>query len=161
MINVEYTNGISYKKGYTYFYKLVDPITFEICYVGKAINPDGRYRQHMKIYSNNRLMMRWIWGLKDLGKSPIMVVFDFTSNKNEVAKIETDHIKWHWEQGHPLLNQKDVFTKKTWRHQLAWEKKIIQSRWLNERCVDPNVFFGLIQNEKELIESYGWGDVNP
>ena len=146
MNNIIYENGISYQEGYTYFYRLVDPITSEICYVGKAIDPEIRYKQHTgRLWEGqNQLKFKWIMGLHSMGELPIMVVFDRTGDEKKVPSIEMEHIKDYWESGHLLLNRKGVFSKKNWRTQLAWERKVIKSQGLNDRHENPHLYFDLI-----------------
>lgn len=68
----------------TYIYILQDPITEEVRYVGKSINPKRRYRSHLwdkpkvKYYS-----YYWIQSLLKRGLKPIMTIIDETETNWE------------------------------------------------------------------------------
>lgn len=61
-----------------YIYALTDPDTGDVCYIGKADNPDDRYRKHM-LPSALRIRCRrtsWLRGLLNAGKRPGMTVIE-------------------------------------------------------------------------------------
>jgi len=57
-----------------YIYALVDPITFEIKYIGESINPINRYRQHLRYSSWN--VSKWIGSLKTTNRLPKMITLE-------------------------------------------------------------------------------------
>jgi len=64
----------------TFIYELIDPITDETRYIGKANNPKGRFAGHLndksKAYKNN-----WIKSLKNKGLKPILNIIDEVNNE--------------------------------------------------------------------------------
>jgi len=66
----------------TFIYTLTDPVTNKIRYVGKADNPEKRYRNHLNSRLNNTYKEQWIFGLKKLNQKPILEILDIV-DKNE------------------------------------------------------------------------------
>lgn len=60
----------------TFIYLLIDPITYQIRYVGKSDNPEKRYRSHIKENRNNTYKENWIKSLSECGMVPIMEIID-------------------------------------------------------------------------------------
>jgi hypothetical protein len=87
-----------------YIYVLKDPITDEIKYVGKSINPYDRCRKHIseaKITGANNHRINWIKSLLKLGLTPNMEIMD-----------EIDG-EWEW------LEQYWISQFKTWGFNLT------------------------------------------
>ncbi len=61
--------------GITYIYGLECPVFNRMMYIGKAINPDKRYMEHVRAndYSKNA---RWLGWLRAQGKKPRMVIIE-------------------------------------------------------------------------------------
>lgn len=61
-----------------YIYALIDPITEEVRYVGKTINPATRLYDHcnQSAAGNNPHKMRWILGLRAQDMLPKMIVLE-------------------------------------------------------------------------------------
>jgi hypothetical protein len=57
-------------------YALVDPRTSRVMYIGKSIDIDYRYRQHLNSdsFDGNRAKHRWVEELKALGLVPKLVI---------------------------------------------------------------------------------------
>jgi group I intron endonuclease len=71
------------ESGWVYIYILKDPITYEIRYVGKTIDPNKRLKEHVrkstlaKTYKNN-----WIQQLIKKGLQPTLEIIDLVSEQN-------------------------------------------------------------------------------
>ena len=62
-----------------YIYALIDPITKEICYVGKTNNPQSRYAQHTsnpENWTGNGGKSVWVDSLNQINELPVMYVLD-------------------------------------------------------------------------------------
>lgn len=82
----------------TYIYRLRDPITNKIRYVGKTTSPKRRYYQHCSIQANkNEKSHRssWLISLLDKNRKPIFEIIDTCLYKNweEIEKYWIDHHK--------------------------------------------------------------------
>lgn len=91
-----------------FIYKLIDPITNEIRYVGKTKDIEDRYKRHMQNcylnqYDKNTHKSRWIKQLIRQGLSPIIEVIE-ECHKLNVNDREIFWIKSLKEQNHPLTN---------------------------------------------------------
>ncbi len=65
-----------------YIYTLNDPITNEVRYVGKSVNPDRRYKEHIRnCYSNSNHKNNWIKSILDRGDKPIMEIIEETTSE--------------------------------------------------------------------------------
>jgi hypothetical protein len=61
----------------TYIYTLIDPITKEVRYVGKSINPKNRYSQHIRSSVKRKTYVNiWVNDLINDGLKPIMEIVD-------------------------------------------------------------------------------------
>lgn len=86
----------------TFIYALVDPETNQVCYVGKANDPQYRYKGHLR-EKNNAPKARWISGLKERGLKPLLNIVE------EVPFAQWQEREMYWisyyhEQGCPLVN---------------------------------------------------------
>lgn len=84
-------------------YVLVDPRTKTVAYVGKTVNVDRRFWNHLT-YPHNASLMRWQRGLKREKLSPLMVVMDSANEDWEDA--ERAWIAYYRERG-SLMNIED------------------------------------------------------
>ena len=90
----------------TFIYKLLDPETLEIRYVGKANNPDDRLKQHIA-HSRHQAKEThagyWIASLWKRGLKPILEIIEEVPFAIWEAR-ELYWIEWHLQHGHPLTN---------------------------------------------------------
>ena len=115
----------------TYFYALLDPVTEEMCYIGRTRSPSRRLKQHCykpNNFKGNVGMCLWISSLSDIGLRPIMIFLDTRregdrDNKSD-AKIESELIIKYWNDGHPLLN----------RHRTILSRRFYKE--MRERCTN-------------------------
>lgn len=86
-----------------YIYALIDPRDDVIRYIGKSIDPDYRYVQHMNEKVSNKGKIAWIAGLELEDLQPEMKVLEIANEKNWEERE-----KWWIERGRefgwPLLN---------------------------------------------------------
>lgn len=115
-----------------FFYKLIDPITNEICYIGKAEDPKKRYKQHCRAgyFDGNAYKDIWITNLIfDLNTHPIMEVFAWIDDP--IWILAGPHEKYlinkFWDDGHPLLNRQPK------RKSGLWEARIRNAKFYKER----------------------------
>lgn len=93
----------------TFIYKLIDPLTHEVKYVGKTIDPKRRQKQ--STYSSYAYAVRrWALGLKDIGKQPVFEVIEACDYERGPMR-EKHWIKYFVEKGEPLLNYFGVHGK--------------------------------------------------
>ncbi len=116
-----------------YFYILIDPITKEVCYVGKTNNPPSRYKQHTTNtgnYSGNIRKSIWIGSLIKLNKLPIMYVLECIDfiNPGE-RKREKQYIQEFWDNGSPLLNQHSKWMQ-GWKTREVLRERLNNCRWV-------------------------------
>jgi hypothetical protein len=88
-----------------YIYKLVDPITEMVRYVGQTKNPDKRLKEHLWIRGTYRDQRRtqWIDSLITQGLKPRMVILQ-EARSEDAERIEQQWIDYYTKHGHPLLN---------------------------------------------------------
>lgn len=65
-----------------YIYTLSDPRTHEIRYVGKTVNIEKRYREHLNEYKSRTYKEQWIHGMKKIGMKPILEVLDIVNDED-------------------------------------------------------------------------------
>lgn len=88
-------------------YKLCDPKTNVIYYIGQTDNPEKRLIHHCSDYvTNNFFLYEWISSLKKKDLKPKMIVLEKTRNKAMADKRECQLIEMYWDEGCPLLNIK-------------------------------------------------------
>ena len=74
-----------------YFYTLKCPITNDVKYVGRSVNPDGRYRQHIhsgKCEGHKDRKGAWIKSLLDKDLKPIMEIIDKLENYIDIEEVK-------------------------------------------------------------------------
>jgi hypothetical protein len=87
-----------------FVYKLTDPFTMEVRYVGRTVEPLERLKAH--IYQTNGGTDKdvWIIDLRNSGTFPIMEVIEKVTSGNG-AERERYHIKFYQRQGANLFNK--------------------------------------------------------
>jgi predicted GIY-YIG superfamily endonuclease len=87
----------------TYIYALLDPDTGEIHYVGKTVDLERRYKDHLRARDKTP-KDRWIKKLAQSKKQPDLKVLEKCAERNWAAKEKywIDSLK---RKGSPLLNQ--------------------------------------------------------
>lgn len=66
----------------TFIYALIDPRTDEIRYIGKTVNPNARFRQHLKNRRCSTHCTTWIDSLITEGLKPTMTILESVSDSN-------------------------------------------------------------------------------
>ena len=74
----------------SYIYALVDPTSKEVRYVGQSVNPERRYRGHLKWDSGK--LGRWIKQLKISGLKPALTILG-KFPESEITKQEARFMK--------------------------------------------------------------------
>ena len=115
-----------------FFYQLVDPITSEICYIGKTEKPKARYKQHCRAgyFDGNAYKDIWIADLVfKQDRMPIMNVFAWIDDPiwTLAGNHEINLINKFWNDGHPLLNRRPK------RKHGIWQARIRNARFYQER----------------------------
>jgi hypothetical protein len=87
-------------------YPLRDPRTLELRYVGKADDPERRFRQHVEQGQLNRYRSRknsWLKGLLADGHQPLLEIIDEVE-PDRANEAEVYWINWYLSQGARLTN---------------------------------------------------------
>jgi hypothetical protein len=84
-------------------YRLVDPLTSQIRYVGQTRHPSERLLQHLSA-PGSQAMIEWIQSLKSQGVKPCFEVIVEDLTETEALHKEKDMIEAYRLQGYPLLN---------------------------------------------------------
>jgi len=91
----------------TYIYSLICPLDGQIKYIGKANDPNGRFRKHKSLgdknSGNNLLKNEWIKNLLDKNLSPILDIIEEVDISEWKVK-EKFYIKFYKENGVELFN---------------------------------------------------------
>lgn len=90
-------------------YALRDPITMDLRYVGKADDPERRFRDHLSPGQLDRYRSRknsWLKGLVALGLRPYLEIVDEVP-ADQANEAERYWIEWYRSQGAPLTNGTD------------------------------------------------------
>jgi hypothetical protein len=135
-------NNVQMYFSYTYFYKLHDPITQEICYIGQTHNPHKRYKQHCDNVYNFRLSPTfsiWIYSLYELNQSPVMTIINKCNfselgnvlRRGSVLKFENVLIKKYWNMGCPLLNRSRYIL--SIKQYYIFRKRFENCLWMKQR----------------------------
>ena len=87
-----------------YIYSLKDPRDYQIKYIGKALDIDKRYKQHIKNYTNKKsLKSSWVLSLLQYGLQPILEIVEIC-NESKWQEREKYWIKYYKELGFDLKN---------------------------------------------------------
>lgn len=85
-------------------YKLSDPITGDVRYIGKSKNLKSRLYQHCFVPFKNDKKDLWVKSLQELGLNPIMEVIEKCS-EGMGCEREFYHINAHIQNGAKLFNK--------------------------------------------------------
>ncbi len=88
-----------------YIYKLIDPLTHEVRYIGKAYDPDRRLEAHLRhaLQRPDTRKGSWIEGLRRQGAHPVLQVID-EATPETWPDVERSHIKNYLRAGYALTN---------------------------------------------------------
>jgi hypothetical protein len=96
-----------------YFYVLRCPITNDVKYVGRSVNPSGRYRQH--IHSGKREGVKdrkaaWIKGLLNKNLKPILEIIDKLENYKDIEEVKRkeEFLILEFKKIYDLKNDRDI-----------------------------------------------------
>jgi len=111
-----------------YIYALIDPRDERVRYVGQAVNPARRYRDHLAQKNTSTRKRDWIDELILLGLAPIIKVIE-QCQKGNVDKREIHWIAHHRNLNTDLLNVLDGGAwQGLWAHTDETKKKISDAR---------------------------------
>lgn len=65
-----------------YIYALIDPRDDKIRYIGKSIDPDQRYIQHLNDKKSNKAKVGWINRMANRGYEPTLKVLEVANERN-------------------------------------------------------------------------------
>jgi hypothetical protein len=87
-------------------YGLKDPRHGMFCYVGQAVGPESRFRQHVdgKNYDGNYCKALWMEDMAKAGVRPELVILQECESFPEADKAEREWIRRLIEEDHPILN---------------------------------------------------------
>ena len=145
-----------------YIYGLKDPITKEIRYVGKTVNPKSRYQKHVKNDDMcNRHKKAWINSLKRTGHKPEMVILEETDEKHWDAR-ERYWIKTGLESEWPLVNilsggvypSTPIVTKYDWS-EIIWSY-LPPDEWAKFKTLPEGVQLEICQKTSIKMMEYSW-----
>jgi len=87
-------------------YALSDPETGRVMYIGKSVDIDFRYRQHISMYAddNNLRKAEWLSCLLRKGLEPTLTVLRRCQTESEMSAAERELIRQHKALGEAELN---------------------------------------------------------
>lgn len=87
-------------------YALSDPETGRVMYIGKSVDIDFRYRQHISMYAddNNLRKAEWLSRLLRKGLEPTLTVLRRCQTESEMSAAERELIRQHKALGEAELN---------------------------------------------------------
>jgi group I intron endonuclease len=90
--------------GTAFIYALLDPLTREVRYIGKADNPKARLANHLaEANKRNNHRTRWLRSVMNHGMKPILEILDEVP-QHEWPSWEAAYIEFFLEQGCKLVN---------------------------------------------------------
>ena len=87
----------------SYIYILLDPLGEMVGYVGKSINPEKRFYQHLAERCTNKDKIRWIGKLRELRTKPLLYILEETDTRRERIR-ESFWIDETRKMGYQLFN---------------------------------------------------------
>ena len=134
-----------------YVYGLIDPPSSTIYYIGVAEDIEQRAVSHFRASDvSNLAKNRWIAGLKRQGLEPIVVVLEYSEDRNVIFEAETQWIQTGIRLGWPLLNISKV-------RSVSYADKLTQEigGWLLEnhrdKIVDDLVSALLVETQSSIF----------
>lgn len=106
----------------SYIYALLDPRGKMLAYVGRAVDPEARYFDHIRCDGSNKGKDKWIQDLKASSMLPILYIFEQTDRKYESIR-ERFWIDEVFGFGYQLYNIASVYP----RERLIFENKMEMS----------------------------------
>jgi len=96
-----------------YFYALKCPMTNTIKYIGRSVNPNGRYRQHIHAGKKEGPKDRkaaWIKSLLDKNLKPIMEIIDKIENYKSIEEVKKreEFLIREFKKIYDLKNDRDI-----------------------------------------------------
>lgn len=89
-------------------YALIDPRTQEVRYIGRSVNIEARYRDHLnKCDKKPYWSARWIRSLQELGLVPQLEILEQVEDRSTLKDREIAWIAYAREQGWKLTNLTD------------------------------------------------------
>ena len=94
-----------------YIYTLSDPRTDTVRYVGRSVNPESRFKAHLRVeYSNYRSQKeQWVAELSAVGLLPVMTIIDSSDDSVIIRQKEQYWINKYTAEGCNLLNKTGAF----------------------------------------------------
>lgn len=86
----------------TFIYALADPLTQEVRYVGKSVNPQRRLLAHLQ-ETGDSAKVQWIRGLDELGYKPALLILEEVTGR-VAPKREYNWTVYYYDRGHRLTN---------------------------------------------------------
>lgn len=148
----------------TFIYILIDPITNQVRYVGKANNISQRYKAHLNRARKHQIhKANWIKSLKEKGLKPIIEVIDEVPIDNWIF-WETYWISQFKTWGFKLINYTDGGEGATFGNQTSFKKG--HKPWnsgtiINRTCPECNIkFLPKTNTSKQIYCSYSCAGKN-
>jgi hypothetical protein len=112
-----------------YIYILTDPRDGSVKYVGRSINPEQRYQQHLPPAWNTAPEKRaWLIELRGLGLKPVITIIDQADNRKEASTKETQWIHRYTNEGALLLNSVSV-KQREWQAKMDERARIVKEQY--------------------------------
>jgi predicted GIY-YIG superfamily endonuclease len=87
-----------------FVYKLIDPRTGVVAYVGITDNPNRRFQAHLNDTKTNDGKRAWIEQLQSEHLEPRMEIIEIVETREEALEREKYWIQWYLQQGVTLVN---------------------------------------------------------
>ena len=115
----------------SYIYMLLDPFEAMVGYVGKSVDPEGRYYQHLNDRHTNKGKIRWILKLQELGSKPLLYILEETDTKHESIR-ESFWIDEVFKMGYQLLNIAKVYPRERIISENQRQRELVAGRFASK-----------------------------
>lgn len=123
-------------------YRLLDPETREVVYIGQSVDVQKRFKQHCDPGKfNSSVMCDWKFSIS---MKIVMEIIEETT-KEKADQREKYHIKLAWVDGQPLLNNPSSIGVE----RKFWRKRLRDCKW-NQIRKRLFYFVGKFDTDKEL-----------